>query len=360
MLPSVVRNCPVKMADYVTYAVLYFWTPVVGGGLFLLLILILMLLWGILMCKDYWGGNRKKNYKGYKLSYINRVIIKWVYTETKTEPSINENSDKGKFVIVTVHNKEIHHSAVLFMVLHVIFLVGCAVLTLWNITVIEESSECNPKYDCFSVESTKKYQVGRAVQDCSEFGNKTTVLENGVIYYLECYRFVMNYAGGLGAAGGMLYFTTVSTNIYLTSVFLVYRMMHQEKNRRKVICCRYFVAIAIILGVTAFLLALIIFLMAYKPVSSLIFRTFRDGLLFGVYSLAIIICLFTVPFIAFGSLTMQKRENPADNLSTGGNRDGAFFVRTGPPIYRDDLEIQDLEKSDPNRESSFQKVFVHV
>lgn len=296
------------MVSYITYAVLYFWIPVVGGGLFLVLTMIFMVLWGISICKEYWSEGGKLHLKPYELSYIFRLIIEWVYTGTKVE---KPNSNEEKF-LVTVHEKSIHPSAVLFMVLHVVSLVGCAVLTLWNVAIIEESSVCDPNYDCFIVESTKEYQAGTAMEDCSEFGNETSISENGVIYYLECYRFVMNYAGGLGAAGGILYFSVVITNVYIAGVFLVYRMgsLRNQKGRIKpgLLCCRYFIAIVAMLGVTVSLLTLIVFLTVYQPLSSITFRTFRDALLFGVYSLAIILCLFTVPFIAFGSLAKPKEE----------------------------------------------------
>lgn len=291
----------------------------------MLFVLIFMLLWGISMCSEYWSDKgRFYRIRQQKMLYIFRVIINWVYTETKVEPrqpppqknKKEDVEDEDEWFVVEVHGRGIHPSAVFFMVLHVVSLVGCAVLTLWNTAMIEESSVCDQNYDCFTVESTKKYQAGTALGDCSEFGNETSVSENGIVYYLECYRFVMNYAGGLGAAGGILYFSIVITNVYLTGVFLVYRMGSEKgKNKHYVICCRYFVAIAAMLGVTISLLTLIIFLIVYEPVSSLIFRTFRDGLLFGVYSLDIILCLFTVPFIAFGSLAKENKDPPTNNVS---------------------------------------------
>ena len=278
------------------------------------------------MCSEYWRLKGKfYRIRQQKIFYIFRVIINWVYTETKVEPrkppakvrtpqQKRTKRNEEEWFVVEVHGKGIHPSAVLFMVLHVVSLVGCAVLTLWNTAMIEESTVCDQNYDCFLVESTKKYQAGTPLEDCSELGNETSVSENGIIYYLECYRFVMNYAGGLGAAGGILYFSIVITNVYLTGVFLVYRMgsLYNEKEEKQhwVLCCRYFVAIAAMLGVTITLLALIIFLIVYQPVSSLIFRTFRDGLFFGVYSLAIILCLFTVPFITFGSLATEDEDPP--------------------------------------------------
>lgn len=131
-------------------------------------------------------------------------------TKTDTETA-TKTKDGPRYFEVCMHGKTLSRKSVFAFVLLVLTVFGCSVATLWSVMVIRESTICGEEgYDCFI--------NGEKVTDCNIFENGTTVSINGTDHYLECYRFVFDYVGGLTAAGGVTFFARVVIN---TLVFTV-------------------------------------------------------------------------------------------------------------------------------------------
>jgi hypothetical protein len=106
--------------------------------------------------------------------------------------------------------------------------------SFWNVWLVEEEKNgaCVPNFDCFPMLNGESLQ-DKPVANCSqvldssmmmELMNTTTILPNetGIIeepkITYKCYRFLFNYAEGIGAAGGVLFFTAVFSKIYFSFI----------------------------------------------------------------------------------------------------------------------------------------------
>ena len=118
----------------------------------------------------------------------------------------NKNSQHPKYFEVYLHGKKLRTMAVGSMVLLALLVLGTTFATLWTALLICGSITCGEVgFDCFA--------RGEPVTDCSMFENGTIVYINGTRYYLECYRFVFDYVGGLSAAGGYTFSAKIVINI---------------------------------------------------------------------------------------------------------------------------------------------------
>ena len=109
--------------------------------------------------------------------------------------------------------------------------------SFWNVWLVEEdpSGVCLPHFDCFPVFNGKVLQ-STPIESCSQSFNisidhlnSTASLSNDTLTSEEpfetlskdevsykCYRFVFRYAEGIGAAGGILFFTAVFSKLYFS------------------------------------------------------------------------------------------------------------------------------------------------
>lgn len=125
-----------------------------------------------------------------------------------------------------------------FLVLLVIPLTLATVFfSFWNVWLVEEEPRggCIPNFDCFPILDGRMLQ-DTPVEDCffntsllpelntadlvsnnTEIGEQGVGLDGAITY--KCYRFVFNYAQGIGAAGGILFFTVILSKLYI-SIFV--------------------------------------------------------------------------------------------------------------------------------------------
>ena len=78
---------------------------------------------------------------------------------------------------------------------------GCAIITFWNRFLIRESSACDLDFDCFKVNSQNSDAI--RLESCLEFENGTSFTVNGTRFDFECYRFALDYTGGIESVGGI-------------------------------------------------------------------------------------------------------------------------------------------------------------
>ena len=93
--------------------------------------------------------------------------------------------------------------------------VGTTFITFWNVFLVEESvkGDCEANFDCFP-----KVGNGPVQQDPV---NCSAIEVSGDVTY-KCYRFVLRYAEGLGAAGGIHVFIALWSKPYFTLLVNIY------------------------------------------------------------------------------------------------------------------------------------------
>ena len=151
-----------------------------------------------------------------------------------------ENSSCSR---VAIDGQRIKRKALKVLVLLVIPLTATTIFfSFWNVWLVEEetSTNCLPNFDCFPMLGDRQLK-DTPVNSCSEPFNFSTLADNDAnetaldnlngtdillndtetremvaadeISY-RCYRFVFLYAEGIGAAGGILFFTAVFSKLY--------------------------------------------------------------------------------------------------------------------------------------------------
>ena len=91
----------------------------------------------------------------------------------------------------------------------------CAFITFWVIFLVEESFGCDPGLDCFPLQENNGALLSHTpIQNCSDYdliGNVTII----------CYQFVLRYAEGFGAAGGIIALAASVMKMYEIVLFWV-------------------------------------------------------------------------------------------------------------------------------------------
>jgi hypothetical protein len=103
--------------------------------------------------------------------------------------------------------------------------------SFWNVWLVEEevTGACLPNFDCYPMLDGHLLQH-LPVDNCTQFAdgsmfmqlqnttaavlNETQIADMARQIQYECYRFVFNYAEGIGAAGGVLFFTAFLSKVY--------------------------------------------------------------------------------------------------------------------------------------------------
>ena len=179
--------------------------------------------------------------------------------------------------------------------------------SFWNVWLVEEEARgaCLSNFDCFPVFNGSVLQK-TPVESCfmelfnisvgdldSTLGGLPNVTETpGVAETVavvreeevdyKCYRFVFRYAEGIGAAGGILFFTAVVSKLYFCLLVSIITTDGYEK-------CR-FVLLCFIWGFAGLLCLLFVVVNAATPmVRDAVFETHTDIVQF---------CLYAANFIA--------------------------------------------------------------
>ena len=114
-----------------------------------------------------------------------------------------------------------------FMRLTLLFLYQAAVIigilatvTFWVVFLIEETFACDAGLDCFPFTEDGDKIQGHPIVNCSDFESADNIT-------ITCYRFVLKYAEGFGAAGGVLYFSAFVTSAFTSVVFYAAHLLPQ-------------------------------------------------------------------------------------------------------------------------------------
>jgi hypothetical protein len=166
--------------------------------------------------------------------------------------------------------------------------------SFWNVWLVEEEviGACVPNFDCFPLLDGNVLQH-MPVDNCTQFADGSTfmALQNTTAAVLnetqiadvaseityKCYRFVFRYAEGIGAAGGVLFFTAVFSKIYFSILVAIARIEHHDFVR--------FWLLVIVWVVAAILWLLFVVVNAATPViREAVFQTETDIAQFFLYA----------------------------------------------------------------------------
>jgi hypothetical protein len=155
-----------------------------------------------------------------------------------------EESDSDSRSCVKVDGCKIKKNFLKLLVLLVIPLTVTTIFfSFWNVWLVQEepTGGCLPNFDCFPMLGDRVLQ-DTPVETCSQSFNLSTAvvdLMNDTSIYADtaaegelapdaitykCYRFVFRYAEGIGAAGGILFFTAILTKLYVSIFVSIYNM----------------------------------------------------------------------------------------------------------------------------------------
>jgi len=174
-----------------------------------------------------------------------------------------------------------------------------AFATFWAVFLIEESFACDENLDCFPVRSNSSHTLGLLIQDvpikdCSKF-----ILADDI--QVLCFRYSLNYAEALGAAGGVFLIATTFIRGHLEVLMEILRieiskyMSHQENIKLwKLIIAMFLYAVC---GLILLLLGSIILLAtcASNFLFSIFFRSHASIMQYCSY-------LYALPFSSIGAM----------------------------------------------------------
>ena len=209
--------------------------------------------------------------------------------------SLSDIEEPEDCTCVKVDGHKIKKKYLKFLALLVIPLTIVTIFfSFWNVWLVDEEATgaCLPNFDCFPLQDGKTLQ-DMPVESCSEPFNISTLEDNlqdtsaandtdtskiasDAIRY-KCYRFVFRYAEGIGAAGGILFFTAVFSKIYFCLLVAI-----ATEKRCKFLCLGVLLFVWILAAVV---LVLFIVVNAAVPIiREAVFQTHTDTIQFTLYA----------------------------------------------------------------------------
>ena len=187
----------------------------------------------------------------------------------------NKNSQHPQYFEVYLHGKKLRRVAVLSMVALAVVVLGTAFAILWTTLLTCESITCGEVgFDCSA--------NGKQVTNCSMFENGTIVYINGTRYYLECYRFVFDYVGGLSAAGGYTFSAKIVINLLLLAVSKICEI--KSSRRRRLSMALFSLFLSIISLVVVLIYSLSVFEPLHVPPKFVLRYAYSFSLLIGSFA----------------------------------------------------------------------------
>ena len=202
-------------------------------------------------------------------------------------PEINKEISKNEEEI-EVYGKRMSRQCFGIMSVFLIpIIVGTIFITFWNVYLVEESvgGNCEANFDCFA-KVGDEYLQQEPVSNCSVFEF------NGDVTY-ECYRLVFRYAQGLGAAGGVLFFTGLFSRFYFALLVTIY-------NIKDLRCCRFILYGIVWAGATTVFILFIAISVGVPMFRETIFQTITDQIQFAMYALSLLVIIVSGVVVASG------------------------------------------------------------
>ena len=157
--------------------------------------------------------------------------------------------------------------AVLFVV--VVFVCSCTFVAFWSKFLVSETNHCDTTMDCFVWNISLRDHLP-VMENCSDYENDN--------YTVSCFKFVFDYAGAIGDAGGVLVLASVIMNMQAGLWFGALTL----KNPTERLLALWSLFVLYILGVT-FVLFLLGIVSAFPLFNGPILGTDHNKLKFYTY-----------------------------------------------------------------------------
>ena len=202
--------------------------------------------------------------------------------------------DKGK--IVKIDGSDIKKTFYILTLVMIPISIATIYFVFWVVWLVEEevTGACVPNFDCFPFLGDTMLQ-SLPVENCSFYSNTSMIADllnataevvmnetevaetSGEVTY-ECYRFVYRYAEGLGAAGGVLFFTAAFSKVYFGLIVAIVKYFDEEKYA--------YLGIIIVGGIACVLwLLFVLFNTVFSDIRKSVFQTHSDYIEFSLYTL---------------------------------------------------------------------------
>ena len=99
-----------------------------------------------------------------------------------------------------------------------------ALIAFWTCFLLDMSFFCDPTLDCFPLsKDTNEPLQQQPIKNCSEFELNHNVT-------IVCYQFALRYAEGVGAAGGVITFSSILVKLYSVMIFFFLNVRNKYIN----------------------------------------------------------------------------------------------------------------------------------
>jgi hypothetical protein len=253
-------------------------------------------------------------FRCYDGNYLPRIFIEIIQLNFPDLKAKKDKSDCSGSFNVDIDGSKLHKNVVIILAFLVVpATVSTMFVTFWNVYLVEEEmgGDCVPNFDCFPMYHGEHCQR-MPVDNCSQVFdlsdkmiasvvdlNNVTAVSGGQMeddgdmeIRYECYRLVFRYAEGIGAAGGVLFFTGAFSKLYFGLLVAISSMKNKSLK----------IVLSIIVWVCAGILCLLfIVLNASIPiVREAVFQTNTDIIQFAMYAANFILLVVCGLFVSFG------------------------------------------------------------
>jgi hypothetical protein len=252
-------------------------------------------------------------FRCYDGNYLPRIFIEIIQLNFPDLKAKKDKSDCSGSFNVDIDGSKLHKNVVIILAFLVVpATISTMFVTFWNVYLVEVETGgvCVPNFDCFPMYRGSALQR-MPVDNCSQsFDLSDEMTTSGMdldnfaavsggkmegdgdmeIHY-ECYRLVFRYAEGIGAAGGVLFFTAAFSKLYFGLLVAISSLDDTPR-----------IVLSIIVWACAgSVLLLFIVLNASIPiVREAVFQTNTDIIQFTMYALNFLILVICGVFVAIG------------------------------------------------------------
>ena len=215
-----------------------------------------------------------------------------------------EEKRRGGPSKITIYGRIAGFGALYVQSTLIVIVFVCSALAFWSEFLLDENDRCDSQMDCFAFYAGNESVVEKnPLENCTDFENNN--------YTIQCYKFVFDYADGLGNSGGVLILAKVVASLHMT-LWVGLASLFPSKFAVKARTILF-----IHLMISFFILTLFVITIGAVPLfSGLIFSGLSKSLKFLSYVL-----VFFCVFISSGPL---------------------FIVQTEPDLAHDDNERMGL------------------
>ena len=120
-----------------------------------------------------------------------------------------EEKRRGEPSKVTIYGRIPGPVALYVQFTLIVVVVVCSAWAFWSEFLLDETDRCDSQIDCFaSYAGNGSLVQENPLENCTDFENEN--------YTIECFKFVFDYADGLGNSGGVLILAKVVASLHIT------------------------------------------------------------------------------------------------------------------------------------------------